>query len=103
MKLIMMTPDQARFILAHAQEYTSKEFAQMFGIDLFAVRNLSPRTGVKLKREPKRAKIPYTYIKKEGIKEKAFVPDLPKKKIERPPAQYSNSSPYGIASEFRKL
>lgn len=33
-------------------------------------------------------------------KEKRFIPDAPFEPIVRPPAEYSNKSPYGIATEL---
>lgn len=33
-------------------------------------------------------------------KSKHFLPDPPKQKIVRPPAVYSNTTPYGIASDY---
>jgi len=89
---------QERFVIENAAEMTAREVAQALGLPESVVRNIGSRGGIAFK------KAEYT----KPIKSQKPRPVLVKKQEEkvifkRPPAEYSNSSPYGIASQERKL
>lgn len=68
------TTDQAQFMLTHHKQYTCVEMAEKLEIEPADVYNFAYRNKLSFKRQDK--KMPYV----------------------RPPAQYSNHSPFGIAS-----
>ena len=89
---------QRQFIVEHGQDMTVKEICQALGLSKTVVRNCGVNHGITFKKE----------VHPKTLQSQKLRPVLVKKQEEksifkRPPAEYSNSSPYGIASKERHL
>lgn len=87
------TQEDLDFILAHYKELTVPEMAFHLALEKTIIYNIASRLKLQFKPVGKEApKLP----KREYVSRKN--PEPPKSRIQRPPAVYSNHSPFGIAS-----
>lgn len=87
---------QKMFLINHSEEYDIHELVMITGMPILAIRNFCSRHELRIKPITKEDHI-------EHIREAKAMKQLPAlapAKISRPAAVYSNSTPYGIASEY---
>jgi hypothetical protein len=89
---------QERFVIENAKEMTVNDICYCIGLEEQEVRNIGSRNGLTFKKA----------VYKKPVKSKKLRPVLAKKQegksiFKRPPSEYSNTSPWGISSQERKL
>lgn len=83
------TPDQAQFMLTHHKSFTAVEMAVRLNIEVATVYNFAYRNKLSFK-SVNQSQVAFEREDKRRNERK--------KPLIRPAAQYSNHSPYGIAS-----
>ena len=88
---------QVNFIYANANDFTVKELSESLGLPVQTINNIGIKYGLTFKKKYNVKPIQNAIPRPKAV---VIGPAPEKKKFERVKGEYSNHSPWGIASDY---